>query len=145
MRPLNTIRRIHVVVPLRAHKEEGFVRWLNHVLRLGRQLDCQIVFYSDETVWERICKRQSQHYGKVKIQHALFEDYGNMVTLKTNVNSDHMIVFIAARNGAPSYHSTMQKLPSIVAQHFSDNSVMIIYPDQYGMETRVTAFNTGLK
>ena len=56
-----------------------------------------------------------------------------------------MIVFIAARNGAASYHPTMQKLPSIVAQHFSDNSVMIIYPDQYGMETRVTAFNTGLK
>ncbi|MDY3063738.1 MAG: cation:proton antiporter, partial [Bacteroidaceae bacterium] len=38
-RPLNTIRRIHVVVPFRADKEVGFVRWLNHVLRLGRQLD----------------------------------------------------------------------------------------------------------
>ena len=145
MRPLNTIRRIHVVVPLRAHKEEGFVRWLNHVLRLGRQLDCQIVFYSDDIVWERISKRQSQHYGKVKIQHELFENYSGMVTLKPNINNDHMIVFIAARNGAPSYQPTMQKLPSIVAQHFSDNSVMIIYPDQYGMETRVTAFNTGLK
>lgn len=144
-RPLNTIRRIHVVVPLMAHKEEGFVRWLNHVLRLGRQLDCQIVFYCDEASWQRVEKRQSQHYAKVKIQWQLFEDYTKLVYLKSNINNDHMVVLIAARSGAPSYHPMMQKIPSIVAQYFNDNSVMIIYPDQYGMEKRLSAFNTGLK
>ena len=144
-RPLNTIRRIHVVVPLMAHKEEGFVRWLNHVLRLGRQLDCQIVFYCDEASWQRVEKRQSQHYAKVKIQWQLFEDYTKLVYLKSHINNDHMVVLIAARSGAPSYHPMMQKIPSIVAQYFNDNSVMIIYPDQYGMEKRLSAFNTGLK
>lgn len=144
-RPLNTIRRIHVVVPLMAYKEEGFVRWLNHVLRLGRQLDCQIVFYCDEASWQRVEKRQSQHYGKVKILWEPFEDYTKLVYLKSNINNDHMVVLIAARSGAPSYHPMMQKIPSIVAQYFNDNSVMIIYPDQYGMEKRLSAFNTGLK
>lgn len=144
-RPLNTIRRIHVVVPLMAYKEEGFVCWLNHVLRLGRQLDCQIVFYCDEASWQRVEKRQSQHYAKVKIQWQLFEDYTKLVYLKSNINNDHMVVLIAARSGAPSYHPMMQKIPSIVAQYFNDNSVMIIYPDQYGMEKRLSAFNTGLK
>ena len=145
MRPLNTIRRIHVIVPQRAGKEEGFVRWLNHVLRLGRQLDCQTVFYCEDEEWTRICKRQAQHYGKVRIQHCPFGDYDRIVELRQQVDESHMVVFIAARSGAPSYHPTMMKLPSIVGQHFADNSVMIIYPDQYGMEKRLSAFNTGLK
>ncbi len=145
MRPLNTIRRIHVVVPLRACKEEGFVRWLNHVLRLGRQLDCQTVFYCDNDTWERICKRQSQHYGKVRIQHSQFDDYDRIVGLKDEVDDSHLVVFIAARSGAPSYQPMMTKLPSIVGHHFAGNSVMIIYPDQYGMEKRLSAYNTGLK
>lgn len=145
VRPLNTIRRIHVIVPQNACKEEGFVRWLNHVLRLGRQLDCQTVFYCDDDTWTRICKRQQQHYGKVKIQKRRFDDYAGIVGLKQDIDESHMVVLIAARSGAPSYHPMMMKLPSIVGRHFADNSVMIIYPDQYGMEKRLSAFNTGLK
>lgn len=145
MRPLNTIRRIHVMVPLKANKEEGFVRWLNHVLRLGRQLDCLIVFYCDEESWVRIHKRWSQHYGKVKVRHQQFAAYSEMVALKHTIDESHLVVFIASRSGAPSYHPTMMNLPSIVGRHFTDNSVMIIYPDQYGIEKRLTAFNTGLK
>lgn len=144
-RPLNTIRRIHVVVPFRADKEVGFVRWLNHVLRLGRQLDCLIVFYCDETVWQLINERRAQHYAKVKTQCHLFRDYNQVAALRQYVNSDHMIVLIAARAGSPSYHPYMQKIPAVVANYFNDNSVMIIYPDQYGLEKRISAFNTGLK
>lgn len=144
-RPLNTIRRIHVAVPFRADKEPGFVRWLNHVLRLGRQLDCMIVFYCDEAVWQLVSNRRAQHYAKVKTQCHLFRDYNQVALLRQYVNADHMIVLIAARAGSPSYHPHMQKIPAIVANHFNDNSVMIIYPDQYGLEKRISAFNTGLK
>lgn len=145
VRPINTIRRIHVAVPLKAEKEMGFVRWMNHVLRLARQLDCQIVFYCDEAAWQLISERQRQHYGKVKIQCFPFRDYNQIATLKERVNEDHMIVFIAARTGGPSYHPYMQKLAKVVADHYNDNSVMIIYPDQYGLEKRISAFSTGLK
>ncbi len=144
-RPINTLRCIHVAVPQRADKEVGFVRWLNHVMRLGRQLDCQMVFYCDEAVWQRIHDRQQHHYSKVKIRCHAFRDYNQVSALRSYVNEDHLIVFIAARTGAPSFHPQMQKLPSVVANFFGDNSVMIIYPDQYGMEKRISAFNTGLK
>lgn len=144
-RPINTIRRIQVAVPLKAEKEPGFVRWLNHVLRLARQLDCHISFYCDEAAWHRIANRWQKHYGKVKVSCHQFRDYNQIATLKQNLADDHLIVFIAARTGGPSYHPYMQKLPSVVSNHYGDNSVMIIYPDQYGTEKRLTAFSTGLK
>lgn len=144
-RPVNTIRRIHVAVPAQAQKEAGFVRWLNHVLRLARQLDCYIVFYCDEEAWALIQERQRQHYGKVRILFMPFRDYSKISTLSEQVRQDHMVVFIAARSGSVSHHAEMNKLPALVASRFAECSVMIIYPDQYGLDKHISAFTTGLK
>ena len=144
-RPINTIRRIHVAVPPLAEKETGFVRWLNHVLRLARQLDCSIVFYCNEEAWTLIRERQLKHYDKVKARLHHFADYGNLEELRNYVNEDHMMVFIAARSGSVSYHPYMQRLAALVASNFSNNSIMIIYPDQYGVVYHNVAFTTGLK
>ena len=143
--PVNTLRRIHVVVPPLAEKETGFVRWLNHVLRLARQLDCTIVFYCNEEAWTLISERQHKHYGKVKARFHHFSDYEQMGELHHYVNDDHMVVFIAARSGSVSYHPMMSKLSATISAEFPNNSVMIIYPDQYGVEHHNVGFTTGLK
>ena len=143
--PVNTLRRIHVVVPPLAEKETGFVRWLNHVLRLARQLDCAIVFYCNEEAWTLISERQRKHYGKVKARFHHFSDYEQIAELHNYVNDDHMVVFIAARSGSVSFHSLMNKLGATISTDFPNNSVMIIYPDQYGVEHHNVGFTTGLK
>ena len=143
--PVNTLRRIHVVVPPLAEKETGFVRWLNHVLRLARQLDCAIVFYCNEEAWTLIRERQRKHYGKVKARFHHFSDYEQIAELHNYVNDDHMVVFIAARSGSVSFHPLMNKLGATISTDYPNNSVMIIYPDQYGVEHHNVGFTTGLK
>lgn len=143
--PVNTLRRIHVVVPPLAEKETGFVRWLNHVMRLARQLDCTIVFYCNEEAWTLISERQRKHYGKVKARFHHFSDYEQMDELRHYVNDDHMVVFIAARSGSVSFHPLMNKLSATISTDYPNNSVMIIYPDQYGVEHHNVGFTTGLK
>ncbi|MBP5731630.1 MAG: cation:proton antiporter, partial [Bacteroidaceae bacterium] len=143
--PVNTLRRIHVVVPPLAEKETGFVRWLNHVMRLARQLDCTIVFYCNEEAWTLISERQRKHYGKVKARFHHFSDYEQMDELRHYVNDDHMVVFIAARSGSVSFHPLMNKLSATIGTDYPNNSVMIIYPDQYGVEHHNVGFTTGLK
>jgi hypothetical protein len=39
----------------------------------------------------------------------------------------------------------MSKLPAMVAADYKNVSIMIIYPDQYGVENRNMAFSTGIK
>ena len=143
--PVNTLRRIHVVVPPLAEKETGFVRWLNHVLRLARQLDCTIVFYCNEEAWTLISDRRRKHYGKVKARFHHFSDYEQMEELHNYVNDDHMVVFIAARSGSVSFHPLMNKLGATISTDYPNTSVMIIYPDQYGVEHHNVGFTTGLK
>lgn len=144
-RPLNTLRRIHVAVPANAEKEAGFFRWLNHVLRLARQLDCQIAFHCSDEAWALIQERQRKHYTNVKAFFHPLRNYDQLKEMKHDINDDHMAVFIAARSGSPSYHPQMSKLPAMIASNYANISVMIIYPDQYGVENRNVAFSTGLK
>ncbi len=144
-RPLNTLRRIHVAVPPKAEKETGFIRWLNHVLRLSRQLDCQIAFHCSDEAWALIQERQRKHYGTVKAFFHPFRDYDSLQQLRSDISEDHMAVFVAGRSGSPSYHPQMSKLPAMVAADYKNVSIMIIYPDQYGVENRNMAFSTGIK
>ena len=42
MQPLNTVRRIQVIVPSRAEFEPGFYRWLERLARMTENLECRV-------------------------------------------------------------------------------------------------------
>ncbi len=144
-RPINTIRMIHVVVPPKAEKEQGFVRWLNHVLRLARQTGCRIVFHCDDEIWPLIEDRRSHHYVKVKATHSPFSDYAHLTLLSNQINDDHMLVVVAARAGSVSYQPAMAHLRQQLVDAFPTNSMMLIYPDQHNLQSHHAAFTSGLK
>ena len=142
-RAVNTIRCIHVVVPRHAEYEVGFQRWLMHVSRLARQMDCRIIFYTTDEAWlliEKFCKK---HYKTIRLSHETFNDFGSFPMLSETVHTDHLLVLIAARENSLSYSPVIQKIPELLASSFSQCSKMLIFPDQYGIERRKSSFNTG--
>ena len=142
-RAVNTLRHIHVIVPSDAELEIGFQRWLMHVCRLARQLDCVITFYSTETAWKRISNICATHYKTVRPKHAALTSPDQLPSLQDSIHEDHLLVFVSAREGSFSWKPELQQLPEHIAHTFSKCSTMLIYPDQYGIETRKAAFSTG--
>lgn len=144
-RPINTIRMIHVVVPEKAEKEQGFIRWLNHVLRLARQTGCRIIFHCNDSIWPLIEDRRSHHYAKVRAAHSPFTDYAHIASLRTRINEDHMVVVVAARAGSISYQPSMAHLRQKLEDAFPANSLLLVYPDQHNLQSHHAAFTSGLK
>lgn len=144
-RPINTIRMIHVLVPPKADQEMGFIRWVNHVLRLARQLGCRIIFHCNNEIRQQIEDRRSHHYGKVRATYIPLSDYSNFSKNKPAVNEDHLLVVIAARSGAASFLPSMQHLSTTLRDTFPQNSWMLVYPDQYNLQSHHVAFTSGLK
>ena len=144
-RPINTIRQIHVIMPEKAEKEQGFIRWLNHVLRLARQTGCRIVFHCNDSIWPIIEERRSHHYAKVRATQSSFTDYAHIARLRDQINEDHMVAVVAARAGAISYQPAMAHLRQELMDTFPSNSILLIYPDQYNLESHNAAFTSGLK
>lgn len=144
-RAVNTLRCIHVIVPRDAELEVGFYRWLMHVSRLARQMDCRIMFYCTPTAWETIREFCGQHYKTIRMSYVRFDRFSDFPTLAATVHDDHLLVLVCAREGSFSWQPEFQKIPAIITRSFAHCSVMLIFPDQYGIEHPKSAFSTGFR
>jgi hypothetical protein len=59
------------------------------------------------------------------------EDWNDIMLQTTNLQEDHLRVFILARKGAISYQTAFEDLPNQF-KYFAESSVLLIYPDQFG-------------
>ena len=139
--PFNTLRRIVVAVPQKAQFEPGFSKWMNHVLKIGRTLGCQIHFHcSHETaMFVRLIVDRQGYSDKVRIEQ--MDSWDEFMMLSASVNYDHLLIAAASRPGGVSYLPDFEKLPDMLAQYFGNCSTMIVYPDQTGEPVQLPAFS----
>ncbi|MBQ8065647.1 MAG: cation:proton antiporter [Prevotella sp.] len=132
VQPLNTLRRIQVVVPSRAEFEPGFHRWLERLARMADNLDCRIQFHGRNESMELIREYINNHHHSVRAEYTYMAHWNELPRLAENIRNDHMFVVITARKGTISYKTALERLPNELMQHFSGKNLMIIFPDQYG-------------
>ena len=132
VQPLNTLRRIQVVVPSRAEFEPGFHRWLERLSRMAQNLDCRIQFHGRNESLELIRQYVNNHHPSVRAEYTYMAHWNELPKLAATIHDDHMFVVITARKGTISYKSALERLPNELQQHFSGKNLMILFPDQYG-------------
>ncbi len=140
--PLNTMRRIHVVVPSRGEFEPGFCRWLERLSRLAGNLGCHVEFHAKEQTLGLVRQYIQNHHREVRAEYTLMKHWGDLPELASTILEDQLFVVVMARKGTVSYKSAMERLPDELTAHFSGQSIMLIFPDQYGEPQDVMTFAT---
>lgn len=140
VQPLNTLRRIQVVVPSRAEFEPGFHRWLERLSRMAENLDCRIQFHGRNESMELIREYINNLHPAVRAEYTFMAHWNELPKLAETIKEDHMFIVITARKGTISYKNALERLPNELMQHFSGKNLMIIFPDQFGdtKEERMT-------
>jgi len=134
MQPLNTVRRIQVIVPSRAEFEPGFYRWLERLARMTENLECRIIFHGRKDTLQLINEYIHNNFASVRAEYVPMKHWNELPDLATKVSEDHLFVIVTARKGTISYKSAMERLPDEVNRYFKGKTLMIIFPDQYGNE-----------
>ena len=134
VQPLNTLRRIQVVVPSRAEFEPGFHRWLERLARMAGNLDCRIQFHGRNESLELIREYINNHHPSVRAEYTFMAHWNELPRLAENIREDHMFVVITARKGTISYKTALERLPKELMQHFAGKNLMILFPDQHGTQ-----------
>ena len=134
MQPLNTVRRIQVIVPSRAEFEPGFYRWLERLARMTENLECRIIFHGRKDTLQLINEYIHNNFASVRAEYVPMKYWNELPDLATKVSKDHLFVIVTARKGTISYKSAMERLPDEVNRYFKGKTLMIIFPDQYGNE-----------
>ncbi len=138
--PLNTIRRIQVVVPSRAEYEPGFHRWLDRLARMASNLECRMQFHCKPATLSLINQYIQNIYPHVRAEYTAMTHWNEVPKIMGNVKDDHLLVIITARKGTISYKSVFEKLPQEISQYYKKENLMIIFPDQYGEPVNMMTF-----
>ncbi|MBQ8502093.1 MAG: cation:proton antiporter [Bacteroides sp.] len=140
--PPNTWRRIVVAVPPKAEYEVGFYKWLEHLCRMGEQLSCRMHFFAHPETGRYIEAYIRRMHGSVRAEFSELDDWEDLLLLTGYVDDDHLLVIVSARRGFISYDPSFEKLPMQLSKYFSNTSLLLLYPDQYGdPQENVSLFN----
>ena len=130
-KPLELHKRIVLAVPPLAEHENGFGLWLTKFAKLAHELSIPIHAHCNEATEKSMKKFLNKQKLSASLNVSLFNDWDDFLVLARNIHADDFIVLVSARRGATSYTSILDGLPLKIEKHFSDNSRVIIYPQQY--------------
>lgn len=139
--PVNTLRRVIVAVPAKAEYEPGFHKWVEHFCRMGSQLGCRVHFFANDKTLSQIENIVHKKYNGTPTEFTLLEDWDDLLLLTGQVNYDHLLAIVSARPGGISYSTSFEKLPALISKYFLNNSLLILYPDQYGDPQEIVSFS----
>ncbi len=135
--PVNTMRRIVVMVPDKAQFETGFVRWVKALGNLTRQLGCRIIFCcTDETRRYISSVLRSGGY-EIRSEYRHVDEWDDFILLANKIKDDDLFVVVSSRRASVSFTSDMDTLPDFLRKYFADNNLLVIYPEQFGAEAPV--------
>ena len=130
--PPGTIRKVLVAVPQKAEYEVGFYKWLEHICRIGEQLDCHLEFHAHADTLPYIKGYMQQKHGDVRTQYNVMNLWTQLLSLQHRTDTNSMLVAVTARPGFISYQQQFDNLPLQIHRYFGHTSVMLLYPDQWG-------------
>jgi hypothetical protein len=130
--PVNVVHRIIVAVPKWAEKEVGFYRWVKRVSRMAEQLGCRIDFHAHTDTIPLLRDYIKAYHPSARTSYMPLDDWNDLLIVTQHLSYDHLFVLVSARRGGISWQPAFDNLPTQLVRHFSNNSLMIIYPEQFG-------------
>ncbi len=130
--PPGTVRRVLVAVPQKAEYEVGFYKWLEHICRIGEQLDCHLEFHAHADTLPYIKGYMQQKHPNVRCKYTEMNIWTQFMSLQHQTDANAMLIVVAARPGFISYQPQFDNLPLQIHRYFGHTSVMLLYPDQWG-------------
>lgn len=128
--PLNTVMRLHLVVPRKAEFEPGFAAWAKRVALLATQLSCSVETYSGRGTLEALQQTWDRQHFNVRAERHVYNEWHNFISIAHNAKEAHMVIFVVSRRGTLSYHHYMEHLPDQLERYFSSHNTLLLFPAQ---------------
>ena len=123
---LITHKRIVVISPPSAEKEEGFGMWVDKVVKLSSELSIPVLHLGHP-------ETQQVMAGYKKAGNFMFQpftDWDNPLSCGDRIRKDDMVILISAHVGYISHLPIMESLPSRLENRFPHHSRIVVYPKQ---------------
>ncbi|MGZ8525436.1 MAG: cation:proton antiporter [Chitinophagaceae bacterium] len=132
--PVNTARKIVLVVTPNAQYEIGFKNWVKKMGSLSKQAGARLLVCSSDETRKAFQTELKKTRRNIEATYTHFENVEDFLVLSREITRDDLIVIVTARKGTLSYHSYMDTIPGKLLKHFGDNNFILLYPGQTEVE-----------
>lgn len=129
--PISTIKRVVVATTPKCEFETGFTKWCNRVFTLTSQIGSELVIYCTEDTKKLIAETAKKQKCNCKSTFYTLADWEDFLILSREVKENDLLVVVTARRQSISYTPLLEKLPRQLTQYFSDNSFIVLFPEQF--------------
>lgn len=128
--PVDTVKRLVVVVPANAEYEKGFRAWVARVCNLAAQLSCQIRFMAYAPTCKFIEEAIREGGYAVRRHYSAMGSWDDFIVLSGEIGDDDLLMIVSARRGTVSSCTEWVDMPGFLSRHFARANIVVIYPDQ---------------
>ena len=128
--PINTINRLVVAVPRYAEKERDFITCFGLVRRLSGELGAKVVFYAHpdtQVALQAMCRRPGKF---LRAAFRTMDGWEEVGIISQTIMDNDMLVLLSSRKSTASYNPLFEEIPTMLTQHFTSFSSMVVYPEQ---------------
>jgi Kef-type K+ transport system membrane component KefB len=128
--PLNTTKRIILLVPRGSDHLPGFLEATRTIKQLANQLGARIVGFTVRAPAAEYHAPFEKIQPRAPVTFQSIASWGEMVKrLEAEVQPDDLVVVMSARRGAVSWVSTLERLPGVLVQLIPESFIML-YPSE---------------
>jgi nucleotide-binding universal stress UspA family protein/vacuolar-type H+-ATPase subunit F/Vma7 len=110
-----------------AEKEKGFSLWVWKISMLSLELGIPVVHYGTSKTQKAIQAELSRRNINIIISYKVMESPEDFLEKIVEENELDLVIFISARKGALSYHSSIESIPAQLENKWKGN-IVIVYP-----------------
>jgi Kef-type K+ transport system membrane component KefB len=130
VQPLNTIKRMVVVVTARAELEPGFSHWFRKLSTIAKEAGLSLDFFAGKETILELQHLQKDQRSEGKMSFNLFWNWDDFLIFTREVKKNDLLVIVSSRKGQVSYQPQLEKLPYYLSNYFAANSFIMLYPQQ---------------
>lgn len=120
-------KRIVVISPPLAEKEDGFALWVSKVGKLSSELSLPVHFLGHPDTHKIISSEKKS--GNFSFQ--TFVDWGNPMSCGNLIKKDDLIILISAHTGYISHIPVLEGLPVRLENRFPHHNRIVVFPKQH--------------
>ncbi len=140
--PINTTKRIVVVIPENTDYEAGYISMLNVLKIIAARTSSSLFFTGSSTSLSSIHKTLALNDSNVKTEYEVSDSSHPLVDNAQKVNTQDLLIVISARRRTLSYAHYLEHMPRDLERHYENKNFIIIYPEQKA--TEIQAFSPSL-
>lgn len=128
--PLNTTKKMALIIPPNAEYELGFLHYMQKMFMLAKQAGARLLVFCNEKTQTITTAFAEQTKMSVDLGFRQFDTIEDFLVLSREITRDDLVVVVTARKSTLSYHAYMDGIPAKLQRHFKDNNVILLYPEQ---------------